>query len=101
LNFHDAGLEFVVGENGPVLDPGLVGIDGVDRIFEDLGDLLVVADAHADEGEDAEIYVEEFIVLETYLVFFFEEGIEPGDEIGEDTQEDGVEAAEELFFFFL
>src|SRR6202011_1129197 len=34
------------------------------------------------------------------LVFFFEERIESGHEIGKDAQEDGVETPEELFLFF-
>jgi len=101
LNFHDAGLKFVVGVNRPVLDAGLVGVDGVDRIFEDLGDLFVVIDAHADEGKDAKIDVEGFVLFEVDLVFFFEQGVESGYEVGENAQEDGVEAAEEFFFFLL
>jgi hypothetical protein len=101
LNFHDAGLEFVVGKDGSVLYAGLVGVDGIDRVLEDLRDLFIVADAHADEGEDAEIDVEEFVFFKPDLILFLEEGVEPADEVGEDTQKDGVKAAEELFFFFL
>ena len=71
LNLEDAALEFVVRDDGAVLDPGLVGIDRVHGILEDLGDLFVVRDAQADEGEDAEIDIEELIFLELYLVFFF------------------------------
>ena len=61
--FEDARLEFVVWDDGPVFDAGLVGVDGIDGILEDLGDLIVVGDAHADEREDAEVDVEEFVFL--------------------------------------
>ena len=84
LYFHDAGLKLVVGNDGPVLDPGLIGIDGIDRIFEYLGDLVVVGDAHADQGKDPEVDVEQFVLFQLDLVFGFEEGIEAGDELGED-----------------
>ena len=60
---HDPGFELVVGHDRPVFDPGLVGVNGINGIFQDLGDLLVVGDAHADEGEDAEVEIEQFVFL--------------------------------------
>jgi hypothetical protein len=98
-DLHDALFEFFVGDHGFVLDPGLVSIDGVDGIFEDAGDLFVLVDPHADQGEDAEVGVEEFVVLLFDLIFFAEEVVETLDEIGEEFEEDLVEIPEELFLF--
>ena len=53
--FHDPGLEILVGKKGFVLDPGFVGVDGIDGVFQYFGDLFIVGDADPDEGEDAEI----------------------------------------------
>jgi len=52
-DLHDALFKFVVGDEGFVFDPGLVGVDGIDGIPEDSGDLLVLMDARAGQGEDA------------------------------------------------
>jgi hypothetical protein len=60
---HDPGFERVIWYDRSVFDPGLVGVDGIDGIFEDLGDLIVVGDAHADQGEDAEVDIEQFVFL--------------------------------------
>ena len=56
-------FEFFVGDDGPVLDLCFIGVDGIGGIFEDAGDLFRLVDAHADEGEDAEVGVEEFVVF--------------------------------------
>ena len=62
-DLHDPLFEFVVGDGGFVFDPGFVGVDGVDGIFEDAGDLFMFVDAHADQREDAEVGVEEFVIF--------------------------------------
>jgi hypothetical protein len=62
-DLHDPLFELFVGDDGFVLDPGFVGVDGVDGIFEDAGDLLVLVDPHSDEGKDADVGVEQFIVF--------------------------------------
>jgi hypothetical protein len=43
-DLHDTLFEFFVGDDGFVFDPCFVGVDGVDGIFEDAGDLLVLVD---------------------------------------------------------
>ena len=63
INFHDTGLKIFIGHRAAVLDPGLIGVDGIDRIAEDLGDLVIVADAHPDKSEDAQIHIEQLILL--------------------------------------
>jgi hypothetical protein len=62
-DLHDPLFELFVGDDGLVLDPGFVGVDGVDGIFEDAGDFLVLVDSHSDEGEDADVGVEQFVVF--------------------------------------
>jgi hypothetical protein len=56
-------FEFFVGDEGFVFDAGLVGIDGIDGIFEDTSYFLIFMDAHADEGEDAKVRIQEFLVF--------------------------------------
>ena len=54
-------FEFVVCDERLVLDPRFVGVDGVDRVFEDARDLLGVVDAHTDQSKDAQVGVEELV----------------------------------------
>ena len=63
LYLHDTLFELLVGDDGPVLDPGLVGIDGIDGIFKDAGYLFGVVDAHTDERKDPEVCIEEFVIF--------------------------------------
>ena len=60
---HDLFVEFFVGEDGLVAEAGFVGVDGCDGIVEDTGDLFVIVDAHADEGEDSQLGVEQLALL--------------------------------------
>ena len=62
-DLHDPFFEFVVMDNGFVLDPGLISVDRIHRIFEDLCDFLIVANPHPDQGKDPEIGIEQFVVF--------------------------------------
>ena len=77
LYLHDALFELFIGDDGFVLDTGFVGIDRIDGVFEDAGYFFVVVDAHADQGEDAEVGIQEFMVFQLYFILFAEEVIEP------------------------
>jgi hypothetical protein len=50
FDLHDVLFEFFVGDDRAVFDLCFVGVDGVDGVFEDAGDLFGLVDAHADEG---------------------------------------------------
>lgn len=99
-DLHDTLFEFFVGDDGFVLDPGFVGVDGVEGIFEDAGDLFVLVDPHADEGENAEVGIEQFVIFQLDLIFIAEHVVEALDEVGEEFEEDLVKIPKELFFFF-
>ena len=55
---HDPGFELFIWHNGPVFDPRFVGIDRIDRILQDLGDLIIIADPHPDQGKDPQVDIE-------------------------------------------
>ena len=63
LYLHDPLFEFFVGDERPVLDLCFVCIDRVGGVFEDAGDLFRFVDTHADKRKDAEIGIEQFVVL--------------------------------------
>ena len=60
---HDPGFELIIRYNGPVFDPCFVGIDRIDRILQDLGDLFIIADPHPDKGKDPQVDIQQFIFL--------------------------------------
>ena len=93
-------FEFVVGDDGFVFDPRFVSIDGIDGVLEDAGDLFVLVDPHADQGENSEIGVEELVVFLLDLIFFAEQIVEALDEVGKEFEENLVEIAKEIFLFF-
>ena len=64
LDLHEEGLEVVGGEGGGILDAGLVGVDSVDRVVEQVGYLLVVGDTKAHEGKDTQFGIEQLALLE-------------------------------------
>ena len=100
FDLHDPMFELFVGDDGFIFDTGFVGIDRVDGVFEDAGYFFIFVDAHADEGEDAQVGVEEFVVFHPDLVFFAEEIVEALDKVGEEFQEYFVKILQEVFFFF-
>ena len=83
FDLHDPVFEFLIGDDGFVLDLCFVGIDGIDGVFQDTRYFFVFMNAHPYQGEDPEIGIEEFVVFQLYLVFFPEEGVEPLYEVGE------------------
>ena len=84
-------FEFVVGDDGFVFDPGFVGVDGVNGIVEDAGDLFIFVDTHSDECEDAEVGVEELVVLVLDLIFFAEQVVKAMNEVGEELEKYFIE----------
>ena len=81
-DFHDPAFKFFVGDDRFVLDLGFISVDGMNRIFQDLGNFFIVVNAHADQGKNSEIGIEKFIVLEDDPVFRRKKGIKFCNKIG-------------------
>ena len=87
----DSVLEGILVD-GAGLDFGTIGVDGGDAGAEDVGNLLVVGDAEAQEGKDAKFGGEACAIVTHFeLVAGNHQAIDFADEVGEDVEECRIE----------
>lgn len=96
---HDAGMELLRREGCLTAHTRLVGIDGINRIVEHLGNNLVVGDTQTEQGCYAQIGIEQLALFEHYLLLREQKGIEVRHKIREDVQEHLVKPLVELIAF--
>lgn len=75
LYLHDTLLELIIANYRLVLHSRFVGIDGIHRIIQEMGDTVGIRYTQTYEGEDSHFLSEHFLIPQRFAVLFLKEGI--------------------------
>lgn len=87
LYLHDALFELIIANYRLVLHSRFVGIDGIHRIIQEMGDTVGIRYTQTYEGEDSHFLSEYFLIPQRFAVLFLKEGIILIHKIREETKE--------------
>ena len=76
LNFHNSAFKLFIFHYRAVLNPGFIGIDGMDRVIEKFGDSFTVCDAQTYQSEDTHLGGKGMVVGWQFTVFLLKQKIE-------------------------